>query len=686
MWLSRIELKNFKSYRQQVFEFPQPQAGKNLVLIGGINGYGKTTLLEAIYVGLYGEEAITQKALDSAGLKTKSYGHFLETAFNRLAPSQQEERMEVSVEFTHEDHRALRITRKWFFNGKGKYDTQTVVIETRVKSGTWMLNPSNMQTELLENYAIPPWLAPFFFFDGEKIAGLAEEGRTEWIQSGLENLLGVGLVSELREQLAEYSYKKLREVGGADKQKVDELKQQLEGNKKTESTLTEAITALRQQISTTSEERDRLQNKLAALAQGSDARTVAEVAEKREQTTQRVNQCWNKLRELYAVQLPLQLIQHSLYEKLESTMLGEQSLMEWEQSKARMQPNWEKFSNTFFGSPWITWMCNQPMSTARNELEKTLSDAWESLHYPRPTECVSEIWHTYMQANERRKLSDMRSKSQVSAADLRQALVAHEQAEKEQSRLQNELIRLEGVNGEGKAQQIEQLKQELQSAQTKLDADGRELGAKENEYRALQGDINSQTASYERERTKLADSHPERQAAQEAEKIVRMIDELLPRLFDLKLKALSETVTRIYRELHHKDQVARIEISRDGRATLFSHEGTEINLPKSSGESQLFVLALVGALAEVTGYRVPMIIDTPLARLSETHCNNLLKYWTSDPKRQVILLAQDKEVGVAEYRDLLASVSKTFLLQHSQVREGVGSSRAIENSYFEEQV
>jgi DNA sulfur modification protein DndD len=43
MWLSRIELKNFKSYRQQVFEFPQPHAGKNLVLIGGINGYGKTT-------------------------------------------------------------------------------------------------------------------------------------------------------------------------------------------------------------------------------------------------------------------------------------------------------------------------------------------------------------------------------------------------------------------------------------------------------------------------------------------------------------------------------------------------------------------------------------------------------------------------------------------------------------------
>ncbi len=42
MWISRIALRNFKSYRNQVFEFPRPADGKNLVLVGGVNGYGKT--------------------------------------------------------------------------------------------------------------------------------------------------------------------------------------------------------------------------------------------------------------------------------------------------------------------------------------------------------------------------------------------------------------------------------------------------------------------------------------------------------------------------------------------------------------------------------------------------------------------------------------------------------------------
>lgn len=682
MWLSRVELKNFKSYRQQIFEFPQPQSGKNLVLIGGVNGYGKTTLLEAIYVGLYGEEAIKHKALDSAGLKTKSYGHFLETAFHRLAPAEGHERMEVSVEFSREDNGALRVTRRWFFNSKGKYNDQKVVVETRAQVGGWMPRAEGMLPELLESYATPPWLAPFFFFDGEKIAGLADEDRTGWIQSGLENLLGVVLVKELREQLINYIDKKLREGGGADEQRIEELKSKLDLEKSKEIEVSETIATVRQQLNETKDERDRLSNQLAGLAQGSDARTVAEVAEKRERAAQQVEQCWKRLRELYAVQLPLQLIRKELYDALEKTLAGEQSLTEWEQSKARMQPNWEKFRHTFFNSPWISGVCHLP--GARDSLERTLSEAWESLHYPRPPECADVTWHYYLQANERNKLVDMRAKTGVSAASLRQALEAHKKAEEEQWRLQQELIRLEGTDGDNKAQQIEQLKQQLQAAQDKLDTLGRAMGSKENEHKALQGEVNSQTAIYERELKKLALGKPERQAAQEAEKVVSMIDSLLPRLFDLKLKALSETVTRIFRALHHKDQVARIEISREGGATLFSHEGIEIDLPKSSGESQLFVLALVGALAEVTGYRVPMIIDTPLARLSETHCDNLLRYWASDSERQVILLVQDKEIGADEYHKLVNAVSKTYLLHHRQVREGVGSSEAAANSYFGE--
>lgn len=67
MWIAKIELFNFKIYQHQTFEFPQPKAGRNIVLIGGMNGYGKTSVLEALYLGLYGKEAVEH--LGRAGLK-----------------------------------------------------------------------------------------------------------------------------------------------------------------------------------------------------------------------------------------------------------------------------------------------------------------------------------------------------------------------------------------------------------------------------------------------------------------------------------------------------------------------------------------------------------------------------------------------------------------------------------------
>ncbi|PIQ12974.1 MAG: hypothetical protein COW70_07150 [Hydrogenophilales bacterium CG18_big_fil_WC_8_21_14_2_50_58_12] len=677
MWLSRVELKNFKSYRQQVFQFPQPGEGRNLVLIGGVNGYGKTTLLEALYVGLYGEEAVNHKALDRAGLKAKSYGHFLETAFYKMALSEGQDRMEVGVEFSRNDGGALRVTRKWFFDGKGKYRDQKVVVET-LSSGTWRFRDEDELPDLLEGYATPPWLAPFFFFDGEKIADLADEDRTGWIRNGLENLLGVVLVQELRQQLTDYVARKMRDAGGIDEARVDELKRKLDEEARKLAAIVTEQEALRQQLIEKRNERERLTTRLKDMAQGSDARTVAEVAEAQSRAEQAEEKSWRRLREIFSGALPLQLIRRDLYGALEETLAAEARLTEWEQSKDQMQPRWEQFRDTFFKSDWLRVISQLP--GARDSLERTLAEAWDSLFNPRPDSCATAIWHDYLQTQERRKLVDMREQGKLSAEELRQALENHKTTEAEKWRLQQELIRLQGVDGENKAEEIDSLTQQLQATQEKLDILGRELGAKDNEHKALQGDINSQTATYERERKKLVEGHPERVAAREAERVIGMIDDLLLDVFNLKLQALSEAATRIFRALHEKDQVASIKIACDGRATLFSREGTEINLPKSHGESKLFVMALVGALAEVTGYRVPLIVDTPLASLSKAHCDNLLRYWTSDPERQVILLAQDMEIG--DQSRLAASITKSYLLTHQQIGHGVGRTDAVENKYF----
>lgn len=681
MWISRIALRNFKSYQNQVFEFPQPADGKNLVLIGGLNGYGKTTLLEAIYVGLYGEEAVSHRALDRAGLKAKGYGHFLETALYKHALRNGENLMEVIIEITRPDKGCLRITRKWFFKNQGGYDDQKSIVHTRaLNANAWSLRNDSERSDLLASYAVPPWLAPFFFFDGEKITVLAEENRTDWVRSGLENLMGVVLIKELRERLASYAMAKNKQSGGVDEQCVDQLREAFSHAVMQRQEIAAALQVMQDEFQQNSEERDRLTRQLRDFAQGSDARTMAEVVETIAGIQQEEERCHSQLRDKMSTALPLQLISRHLQDSLTEALAQEDTLANWERFRDSQQPRWQQFHDTFFDSHWIQGLCHIP--TARDSLEKTLTEAWESLYFPRPSGCADEQWHTYLQDNERRLLVEMRHRIRLSGGTLRSLAAKRDELIEMKWRLQQERIRLEGASGVDRSSEVEQISTDLTAIQRSMDELAGKIEQHRNQLRTLDSELPQLTATYERERKKLTDGRPDRVAAQRAERTIAMIDELLPALFQLKLDALSRAATRIFRSLHHKDQVARILVQDDGKAILYSHEGTEITLPKSSGESQLFVLSLVGALAEVTGYKVPLIVDTPLARLSEAHCNNLLDYWTKDDSRQVILLAQDKEIGGTEFDRLSSHVARSYLLQHEQTGHGVGKTQAIVDHYF----
>lgn len=63
MQLIEVQLRNWRSYRNATFSFPElngsPEANKKrVILIGAQNGVGKTSLLIALYLGLFGREAM----------------------------------------------------------------------------------------------------------------------------------------------------------------------------------------------------------------------------------------------------------------------------------------------------------------------------------------------------------------------------------------------------------------------------------------------------------------------------------------------------------------------------------------------------------------------------------------------------------------------------------------------------
>jgi DNA sulfur modification protein DndD len=85
----------------------------------------------------------------------------------------------------------------------------------------------------------------------------------------------------------------------------------------------------------------------------------------------------------------------------------------------------------------------------------------------------------------------------------------------------------------------------------------------------------------------------------------------------------------------------------------------------SAGMKQLVATALLWALKEVSGKTVPLIIDTPLARIDRVHQQNLLtRYYPNAGEQVIILLPTDSELDREKYQVLLPHIYKEYRLEN----------------------
>lgn len=216
MFLRSIKIRDWKAYANATFEFPVPTKNKNVVLIGAKNGYGKTSLLEALILGLYGRDGMNAlaRAISSNADADKSYDEFVERALHAQAIDQG--RTSISIEIVLEDAvERLKIVRKWHFTGQGKHrrDQEEVQLfagkdedPIRVPG----LRPSRDEKDdfyrsLIARKFIPFHLTEFFLFDGERVQQLAKQQKADTVKMGVEGILGVQPLRILQQDLQDYS-------------------------------------------------------------------------------------------------------------------------------------------------------------------------------------------------------------------------------------------------------------------------------------------------------------------------------------------------------------------------------------------------------------------------------------------------------------------------------------------------
>lgn len=159
-----------------------------------------------------------------------------------------------------------------------------------------------------------------------------------------------------------------------------------------------------------------------------------------------------------------------------------------------------------------------------------------------------------------------------------------------------------------------------------------------------------------------------------AERLIRELTVFLTQLKEKRKFSLEAKIKNEIGILMHKDDFisdVSIDIMDDIiEINLLDNEGKIINKDKlSKGEQQLYATSILKALVDESGISFPVFIDSPLQKFDSIHSKNIIsKFYPSVSKQVVIFPLLGKELSATEYEYLLPNVSKSFIILNENGR------------------
>ena len=634
-----------------------------ICLIGALNGSGKTSLLDAVVLALYGPRARCSSRGDL------SWKDFLYRARNSLAPDAETSEISLTFDYpTAEGTTRYRLVRAW-------WHTPTSVAESLEVYTQGEGDAERLDHELTETWAervedlVPLGVSNLFFFDGEQVRALAtSDDTTPEVRGAIRTLLGLELPDRLSRDLTIIVQRKLKELGGdealvAATDLERELARLLAAQQLIEAERAAVSAKVEQARRQLGAERERF------VASGGElAAARATLEQQLGRALARVDAERTRLRELAGGPLPFALVA-PLLERALKRARAELHHVESEELIGKLEERDE--------ATLAILRTHRLDKKSLNTLRDVLADDRERRAAPldgapyllAPREAVHNM----------AALAAEQLPAQRGAAA--QVLSTLNQARGEVERLQGQL------SAAAAPEDAVTLLTRLESANHQLAA--LEAVARGLDERAASLDLELRRAQTELDR-KLRAATDARQASQAsrrvmsaAERVQGVLTAFQERLKKKKLDALEDLVTERFQHLARKrDLVERVEIDADSfRLTLYAPDGRIIDKSRlSAGEQQILAVAFLWALSLASGRNLPVVIDTPLSRMDSAHRKNLVERYFPHASHQVILLSTDSEIDQSYHTKLnaLGALDRCYLLEF----DSVARTSKIRPGYF----
>lgn len=695
MRIQDITLTNYRLYKGiNKISFAKDEQGKNVYLVSGENGFGKTTFLHSLLWCLYGrlmadiDETIRKDIANNGGYSffvahnlNNSAKQFIESIgeqtlarikksgyTNEDADIKTESTYSVAINFTDISIpsipcQSLKVIRSFDFI------KEVETIEILIDNHTNELSASIGNDVFINDFILNKDIARFFFFDSERIVTLAETNTAEdrrRLNSAYNEVLGVKKYEDLKRNLENLRLKfRKRSADIESRNKLNKLlNRQREINETSAQIENHALTK-QVELAKQKQHNEELQEKLLREGQGMSMEEYKRQVALIETTKTKDALIKSKLKDFVEL-APFAIVGELLnktrteitkdYNQAKAAQnIQNQNLLLQQIETELLQAMYKVAGDNIIGAHNAIrkviekYHEEEQLTTPLLSVSPTEFKEFESIYSNLTSTYKIEFEHL---ADDNKKNRQILSKAQVKLANM-------------QANEKDDVIKKLRKEKEQVEQSIDILEAEIRQSYAELGSLGQEAATIKKGISELSKHVS------------LDDSDGQKDIL--AGQLIEELSTFLKELKSEKKASLERRLKGIMNSLMHKaDFIGNVSVNvlEDGLdIDLFTSKGDLIRKDSlSKGEQQLYATSLLKALVDESGIEFPVFIDSPLQKFDKSHSNKIITEFYPTISKQVVLFPLlHKELTEQELDIMAPLISKAFVIKNE-----------IDHSFFKE--
>lgn len=732
MLLRKLRLKNFKSYEDEVvFDFSTDEY-KNIILIGGKNGAGKSSIFESIKLCIYGPLAYRYQGSNT------TYIAKIKSNINNNAFKNDTVTSFISIDIELEegsDKNIYTLTRTWTFK-------DTKLNETFVAYKNYNSIPLT-EEELynFENYLksiLSPKIFDFFFFDGEQLSEFfIGKNSSMHLKESFLSLCNYDTFEVLKNRIITSNRGKGKHTNLIDQYKDDYLscEVQCKDLKEQQSALIEAIDKIDNNLKNLTTEKNSLEKKFKK--QG------GLLADERESLTQELIVQENIRSDINTIVknfsndiLPFFIVKDKL-STIKKQIETENTNATYKTIKAELDSSsLENILPKIFNNHGISF--HKDLDSKIPEISNDITTSLKEQLRPESYDDNHKPIHQLSQDNSNLVLSricELENSEEKHLQDV-DAFYAHYKRADETVKKINYQLNTSLNNDE-----VNEFLSEINKINNSIASNEQLKNSKEMNLFKVEEELEKALVKTDKAKVIYHSLIKENNVHDVSMEMIELLGKIIVSLTSEKINEIEKNFMHIFNKIIRKDKfIDSINIDNNFNVTLYidkkytykdvqnllsnigtteidkklgdlffkdlysslnvenineakpilvdiNNENNSINLRTkvdvggfSNGEKQIYILCIYWSLVKASGINIPFVIDTPYARIDESHRNNITTDYFSSISNQVIILSTNTEINEPAYRQLKDIISHEYLIEYDDINR---KTNKTEGYFFE---